>query len=72
LHAGKGVSVMKKRSESITEGVKAIRKKLDNLKSDTMQARSKIKNMQELNSLLTEDSRELAKLDEEPGPGEKG
>ncbi len=63
---------MKKRSESITEGVKAIREKLDNLKSDTRNAHCKIKDMQELNSLLTEDSRELAKLDDEPGPVEKG
>ncbi|GFE59157.1 hypothetical protein [Geobacter sp. AOG1] len=63
---------MKKRSETITECVIAVRKKLDSVKSDTRKASRRIKEMQELNSLLSDDSRQLAKLDNLPEAEEKG
>jgi len=63
---------MKKRSETITECVTAVRKKLESVKSDTRKAGRRIREMQELNSLLSDDSRQLAQLDSLPESEEKG
>lgn len=62
---------MNKRPKSITEQVTAVRKKLDSVKSETRKAGCRIKEMQELNTLLSDDSRQLAKLDN-PESEEKG
>ncbi len=63
----KGASCMKKRSESVSEEVRSVREKLDNLKSAAKQARRQIKEMKELNTQLTEDTHHLARLDDDPG-----
>lgn len=61
-----GGRCMKKRPETIAECVTAVRKKLDSVKSDNKKAGRRIKEMQKLNSLLGDDSRQLAKLDNLP------
>ena len=63
---------MKKRTKTIAERVTAVREKIDSVKSDNVKACRRIKEMQKLNSLLSEDIRQLAQLDNLPEPEDKG
>ena len=63
---------MKKRTKTIAECVTAVREKLDSVKSDNVKAGRRIKEMQKLNSLLSEDIRQLAQLDNLPESEDKG
>ncbi|RII25811.1 MAG: hypothetical protein CXR31_12425 [Geobacter sp.] len=56
----------------LAESVTAVRKKLDSVKSDNVKAGRRIKEMQKLNSLLSEDIRQLAQLDNIPESEDKG